>query len=165
MGAQDISRRTDIALHFLAPVAKGMITSKIRLYGPKKAVIPYTIKEYKLTSVVLKIAEPLAPDQYYQLKFLQGLKSLDAPNGYEGSPYFTYGIAPEKRLSFMIDILGKIKAHIVEHERGTNPPPAEAYLITPALGQYYNLMQALLSKSWVTRDMKKKIDDALDIRS
>jgi len=249
MGAQEISRRTDIALHFLAPVTKRMIISKIQLYGPKKTVIPYTIKEYKLdpkkrfTSVVLKIAEPLAPDQYYQLKFLEGFKFKDAPDnalGYEydrsllfktvsskvseiiaammtddpdvdvqyaaaeafiarnenavldfmrnkllqnpprnkvraatylGSPYFTYGsvqsLAPDERLSFMIDILGKIKAHIVEHERvlrGINPP-AEAYLITPALGQYYNLMQALLSKSWVTRDMKKKIDDALDIRS
>ncbi|MEN8215025.1 MAG: HEAT repeat domain-containing protein [Pseudomonadota bacterium] len=233
MGAQNVSRRTDIALHFLAPVAKGMITSKVRLYGPKKAVIPYTIKEYKLTSVVLKIAEPLAPDQYYQLKFIEGFKSMDAPDGYDfsrsllfktvsskvseiiaammtddpdvdvqyaaaeafiarnenavldfmknkllqnpprnkvraatylGSPYFTYGsIAPDERLSFMIDILGKIKAHIVKHERGTNPP-AEAYLITPALGQYYNLMQELLSKSWVTRDMKKKIDEALNIR-
>lgn len=252
MGAQDVSRRTDIVLHFLSPVAKGMIISKIRLYGPKKAVISYSIKEYRrdpnpkkgFTAVVLKIAEPLAPDQFYQLKFLAGFKSMDAPVdafGYDfdrsllfktvsskvsemiaammtadpdvdvqyaaaeafiarnenvvldfmrnkllqnpprnkvraatylGSSYFSYGhvrsLAPDEQLSFMIDILGKIKAHIVEHERvlrGINPKqPAEVYLITPALGQYYNFMLVLLSKSWVTRDMMKEIDDALDIR-
>jgi len=95
---------------------------------------------------------------------------------YLGSSYFTYGrvqsLEPEERLSFLIDLLGKIKDHIAEHERmlkqpsvltGTNPP-AEDYLITPVLGQYYHLINLLLSKHWVTREMKTKIDNALDIR-
>jgi len=256
MGEQDVSRRTKIALHFLAPVARKMITSKIKLYGPRKTVIPYIIKEYKrdtekrFTSVVLQIADPLAPDQYYQLKFLEGFKFMNAPDdafGYDhsrsllfktvsskvseiiaammtddpdvdvqyvaaeafiarneqavlefmrnkllqnpprnkvraatylGSPYFTYGsvqsLEPDDQLSFMIDLLGKLKNHIMEYERmleETNPPkltrtnpPAEDYLMNPAMSQYYSLIHQLLSQSWVTKKMKKEIDDALDIR-
>jgi hypothetical protein len=256
MGAQGISRRTDIKLHFLAPVAKMMIINNIKLFGPRKTVIPYRIKEYKLnakkrfTSVVLQIADPLAPDQYYQLKFMAGFKSKDAPIRAEGywdarsilfktvsskvsktvaemmtedsdvdvqytaaeafikrneeavfefmknkllqnpprnkvratsylaSSYFSYGhlqnLKPEDFVSFMIDFLGKIKDHIIEQERmlkqndpsvltKTNPP-AKDYLISPALGQYYNFINVLLSKHWVTPEMKQEIDDALNLQ-
>jgi len=93
MGAQDVSKRTDIDLHFLAPVAKEMIIDKIQLFGPRQTVMPYIIKGYKrqpkkrFTSVVLQIAEPLAPNQYYQLKFLEGFKSQDASEPAPGYEY------------------------------------------------------------------------------
>lgn len=140
----------------------------------------------RFTSVVLQIAEQLTPNQYYQLKFLEGFKSQDASEpapGYEyarsllfktvrskvskmiaaimtedpevdvqyaaaeaflakneeavldfmknklrqnpprnkvraatylGSPYFSYrrvqSLAPADRLSFLIDLLGKIRS-------------------------------------------------------
>ena len=255
MGAQGISRRTDIRLHFLTPVAKEMIIAKIQLFGPRQTLIPYTIQEYKLstsfTEVVLQIADPLAPDQYYQLKFMEGFKSQEAPTEadgywqtrnllfktvsskvsktvaemmtedtdvdvqytaaeafisrneeavfefirskllqnpprnkvrattYLGSPYFTYGhiqnLEPAEQLSFLIEFLGKIKNHIMEQERmlkptepsvltQTNPPVAKDYLITPALEQYYNFINVLLSKHWVTPKMKKAVDEALNLQ-
>ncbi|MDM8558412.1 HEAT repeat domain-containing protein [Candidatus Parabeggiatoa sp. HSG14] len=256
MGAQGISKRTDIKLHFSTPVAKEMIIDKIQLFGPRQTRIAYTIKEYKFnakkrfTSIVLQIADPLAPDQYYQLKFMEGFKSQDAPTeaggywqarsllfktvsskvsktiaemmtedtdvdvqytaaeafiarneeavfnfmrskllqnpprnkvratSYLGSPHFNYGhiqnLELEEKLSFLIDFLGKIKEHIMEQERmfkQTEPsvltktnPPKKDYLITPALGQYYNFINVLLSKHWVTQEMKKKIDEALNLQ-
>jgi hypothetical protein len=254
MGEQGVSRRTDITLHFMAPVTEEMILSKIQLFGARQ-VIPYTIKSYqrdlkqRFTSVVLQMAEPLAPDQYYQLKFLPGFKFQDAPNqapGYEHarsllfktvsskvaqiiaammtddpdvevqyaaaeaflarnekavlefmknklfqnpprnqvraatylvSPYFSYGpvqsLKPAERVSYLIDLLGKIKKHIIKQERmlkeaevltNQNPPPKD-YLVTPALVQYYFLMNALLSQHWVTRKMKVEIEEALKLQA
>jgi hypothetical protein len=176
--AQYYQLRLDAGLKTLAP-GEGYREARTILFKTATTTVPDTVAtmmtddpsidvRYAAAEAFLQSDEPSVRAFLQSRLTVEPARNMARAASYLGSDLLAFpdlALADEQtQYGFLRDVVGAMVAVIDRHEKFLQAQPdAEAYLMIPALTQYYVLMEQLFSKGWLSGRARQRVVDELGL--